>query len=83
MIIKHKTGGYKMYGLETLDAMNNKEMDRYHKEQRRKKDAIKSIINDGITEFFGKRHYFTSDLRQHLNKIIDNANLDLENQESL
>lgn len=73
-----------MYGLEVLESMNNREMDKYHKEQRRKKDLVKIAINNGIREYLeqGRKHIENIDLLfDCLNAEADK--LDFENQESL
>lgn len=75
-----------MYGLEVLESMNNREMDKYHKEQRRKKDAIKNAIQEGLSDYLdGERetvkHIIAYDLLDCIDKHIDK--LDLENREDL
>lgn len=71
-----------MYGLEVLESMNDREMRRYHKEQRRKKDAIKNAILNGLNEYDRKHKKidFCSAF-MYIEKEIDK--LDLENQENL
>lgn len=65
-----------MYGLEMLEGMNNKEMRRYHREQRRKKDAIRQAIREGLIEY---GEHSDGLLHALYDKI---ETLDLENKEA-
>lgn len=74
-----------MYGLETIDAMNDREMKQYHKEQKRKKQSIKNAMYDAVSEYFNhpkSKHIENCDvLLDCIDKEIDK--LDLENREDL